>query len=64
MLFYEGEKESVYDPIVLTTFESFSRHMKERLPDIYKSSTSIIDMVKMVNLTFHDGDKLWYQTAA
>ena len=61
MLFYEGEKESVYDPIVLNTFEAFVKHMKERLPDIYKSSTSIINMVKMVNVTFHDGDKLWYQ---
>jgi predicted RND superfamily exporter protein len=61
MLFYEGEKESVYDPIVLNTFEAFAKHMKERLPDIYKSSTSIINMVKMVNVTFHDGDKLWYQ---
>jgi predicted RND superfamily exporter protein len=61
MLFYEGEKESVYDPVVLTTFEGFSRHMKQKLSDIYKSSTSIINMVKMVNETLHDGDKFWYQ---
>lgn len=61
MLFYEGAKGSVYDPTVLTTFEAFAKHMKERLPDIYKSSSSIIDMVKMVNVTFHDGDKIWYQ---
>jgi len=61
MLFYEGEKESVYDPDVLNTFEGFARHMKAKLPDIYKSSSSIIDMVKMVNVTFHDGDKVWYQ---
>ncbi len=61
MLFYEGEKGSVYDPAVLTTFEGFSRHMKQRLPDIYKSSTSIINMVKMMNVTLHDGDKFWYQ---
>lgn len=61
MLFYEGESESVYDPTVLTTFEAFSKHMKGSLPDIYKSSSSIINMVKMVNLTFHDGDKIWYQ---
>ena len=61
MLFYEGEKGSVYDPAVLTTFEGFSRHMKQTLPDIYKSSTSIINMVKMMNVTFHDGDKFWYQ---
>ena len=61
VLFYEGEKESVYDPVVLTTFEGFSRHMKQQLPDIYKSSTSIINMVKMMNVTLHDGDKFWYQ---
>jgi predicted RND superfamily exporter protein len=61
MLFYEGEKGSVYDPAVLTTFEGFSRHMRQELPDIYKSSTSIINMVKMMNVTLHDGDKFWYQ---
>jgi predicted RND superfamily exporter protein len=61
MLFYEGKGESVYDPAVLNTFEAFARHMKEKLPDIYKSSTSIIDTVKMVNVTFHDGDELWNQ---
>ena len=61
VLFYEGEQGSVYDPAVLTTFEGFSRHMKQKLPDIYKSSTSIINMVKMMNVTFHDGDKFWYQ---
>jgi predicted RND superfamily exporter protein len=61
ILFYEGEKESVYNPVVLTTFESFARHMNERLPDIYKSSNSFINTVSMVNLMLHDGDKLWYQ---
>jgi len=61
MLFYEGEKESVYDPVVLATFEAFARHMQERLPDIYKSYSSVINLVKMVNETFHDGDKFWYQ---
>ena len=60
MLFYEGEKQSVYDPAVMATFEGFSKHMKARLPDIYKSSSSIINMVKMVNMMFHDGDKLWH----
>ena len=61
MLFYEGERGSVYDPTVLTTFEAFARHMRQRLPDIYKSSSSVINFVKMMNVTFHDGDKLWYQ---
>jgi len=61
VLYYEGEKESVYDPVVLKTFENFSQHMATRLPDIYKSSSSIIDMGKMLNLTLHDGDQIWYQ---
>jgi predicted RND superfamily exporter protein len=61
MLYYEGEKESVFDPRVLTTFEAFDRHMRERLPDIYKASSSVINMVRMMNLTWHDGDMAWYQ---
>lgn len=60
-LFYEGSPGSIYDPIVFKTFEQFSVHMAERLPDIYKSSSSIIDMCKMISLTFHDGDPIWYQ---
>ncbi len=61
MLFYEGARESVYDPVVLNTFGAFDRHMKMELPDIYKSSNSIIDMVKMINVTYHDGNELWNQ---
>jgi uncharacterized protein len=61
MLFYEGTPESVYDPVVLEIFEKFSLHMAERLPDIYKTSSSIIDMGKMVNLSQHDGDQMYYQ---
>jgi hypothetical protein len=61
LLFYEGAGESVYDPVVFNTFTGFDRHMKEALSDIYKSSASLIDTVKMINLTFHDGNELWYQ---
>ena len=61
MLYYEGEPESVYDPVVLETFEKFTQYMAEQLPDIYKTSSSIIDMSKMLTLTFHDGDPLWFQ---
>lgn len=61
MLFYEGQPGSVYDPAIFTTFEAFDRHMKRELSDIYKSSSSMINLVKMVNLTLHDGDKPWYQ---
>jgi predicted RND superfamily exporter protein len=61
VLYYEGSRESVYDPEVLETFEKFSQHMAERLPDIYKTSSSIIDMGKTLNLTLHDGDEVWYQ---
>lgn len=61
VLYYEGSKNSVYDPEVLETFEKFSQYMEEKLPDIYKTSSSIIDMGKALNLTLHDGDKVWYQ---
>ncbi|TAL40770.1 MAG: hypothetical protein EPN89_19695, partial [Methylovulum sp.] len=61
VLYYEGAAGSVYEPVVLNTFESFSRHMAEQLPDIYKSSTSILNIVSILNRTFHDGDMLWYQ---
>ncbi|MBT8343042.1 MAG: MMPL family transporter, partial [Desulfatitalea sp.] len=60
-LFYEGEKGSIYDPAVLTTFEKFDRYMAAELPDIYKSSSSIINIGKTLNLTLHDGDPIWYQ---
>ncbi|NNJ98780.1 MAG: MMPL family transporter, partial [Desulfatitalea sp.] len=61
VLFYEGEEESIYDPAVLNTFEAFARHMRNSLPDIYKSATYLGEMVKKVNLTFHDGDELWQE---
>ena len=60
-LFYEGKKQSVYDPAVLNTFEAFDVHMRSTLPDIYKSSDSFINIVKMISMTLHDGDELWYQ---
>ncbi len=61
VLYYEGAKESVYDPEVLEKKEKFSQHMAERLPDIYKTSSSIIDMGKALSMTLHDGDQVWYQ---
>ncbi len=61
LLFFEGAKDSVYDPQVLLTFEAFDRHMLERLPDIYKSPDSVVNTVKMVNVTLHDGDQMWFQ---
>jgi len=61
VLYYEGEPQSVFDPPVLVTFEKFDSYMAETLPDIYKSSSSIIDYGKTVSLTFHEGDPLWYQ---
>jgi predicted RND superfamily exporter protein len=61
VLFYEGTDQSVYDPAVLQTFEEFKDHMAATLPDIYKSSSSIIDLCKSVNLMFHEGDQVWYQ---
>lgn len=61
ILYYEGEPGSVYDPVIPKTFEAFARHMAKRLPDIYKSSSSINNLGKMLSLTLHDGNELWYQ---
>lgn len=61
MLFYEGKPKSVYDPIVSQTFEAFAKHMAGTLPDIFKSASSINNLGKMLNVTFRDGDQIWYQ---
>ena len=61
MLFYEGTPQSVYDPTVSKTFEAFARHIAGKLPDIFKSASSINNLGKMLNVTFHDGHPLWYQ---
>jgi uncharacterized protein len=61
VVYYEGAPESVYDPVVMETFEKFAMHMQEKLPDIYKTSSSIIDMGKSLNLTLHEGDAVYYQ---
>ena len=59
-LYYKGEKDSVYDDAaVLNTFEAFDRHMQRHLPDIYKSSDSIVGLMKTLNFIMHDGDVLW-----
>ena len=61
VLYYEGTPESVYEPLVLITFEAFTKHMERQLPDIYKSYSSTINMVNMCNVMLHDGDPFWYQ---
>ncbi|MBT8340272.1 MAG: MMPL family transporter [Desulfatitalea sp.] len=60
-LYYQGEPGTATDTAVLNTFEKFSRHMKERLPDIYKSSLSINDTMKSISLMWHEGDVAWDQ---
>jgi predicted RND superfamily exporter protein len=60
VLYFKGDKkEAVYAPGVLTTFDAFDRHMRESLPDIYKSSDSFIGIMKLLNVIFRDGDMLW-----
>jgi uncharacterized protein len=59
ILYYDGAKESVYDPAVLNTFEAFDRHMRSTLPDIYKSSDSFMGLMKSMNMIMHDGDMIW-----
>ena len=61
VLFYEGERESVYDPEVLVTFQKFDTYMAETLPDIYKSSSSLIQMMKEALVVYREGDQIWYQ---
>ena len=61
VLYYEGKEGSVYEPVVHKTFEQFARYMEDHLPDIFKSSNSIGDYGKLINLTHHDGDQAWYQ---
>lgn len=60
-LYFDGAPESVYDPTVLTTFELFSQHMAQSLPDIFMSSSSLANLMKMLNCTFHEGDPVWYE---
>ena len=60
-LYFEGKTGSVYEPEVMKTFEEFSDYMLETLPDIYKSSDSIINYAAAVNFQFRDGDPLRYQ---
>jgi len=60
VLYFKGDKkEAVYAPGVLTTFDAFDRHMRESLPDIYKSSDSFIGIMKLLTVIFRDGDMLW-----
>ena len=60
VLYFDGkEEESVYAPVVSNTFEKFDRYMADTLPDIYKSSSSILTTAKMLNAMFHDGDEVW-----
>jgi uncharacterized protein len=60
-LFFEGEIDSVFDPEVLHTFQRFARHMEQTLPDIFKSEDAIINMIRTLNQSLHDGDPVWYQ---
>jgi hypothetical protein len=45
----------------MNTVEMFGTHMAEKLPDIYKISSSILGICKAVNVMQRDGDPLMYQ---
>ncbi len=60
-LFYEGEIDSVFFPEVLHTFQRFARHMAQTLPDVFKSDDAIINMIRTLNQSLHDGDPVWFQ---
>ncbi len=60
ILYYSGKEENaVYDPAVLQTLALFDRHMREALPDIYKSSDSFINVMTTINGLFRDGDVIF-----
>ena len=59
-LYFDGEPEGSMTLLYLPPFLILTRHMQQTLPDIYKSSNSLINLIRMVNETFHEGDKLWY----
>jgi predicted RND superfamily exporter protein len=60
VLYFDGkQEESVYASVVSNTFEKFDRYMADTLPDIYKSSSSILSTAKMLNTLYHDGDEVW-----
>ncbi|MEW6440270.1 MAG: MMPL family transporter [bacterium] len=59
-LYFAGDAGSIYDdPAILKTFEAFDRHMQNQLPDIYKSSDSILGLMKTIHFILHDGDMVW-----
>ena len=61
-LYFEGkEKNAVYQPQVLQTFQAFADYFAESLPDIYKSSDSLINHIAAMNYQFREGDPLHYQ---
>lgn len=59
VLYYEGEEYSIYDPIVVLVFQKFVHHMAQTLPDIYKTTSSMIGLGKTFRSTFRDGDPLY-----
>jgi len=62
VLYFRGnQKEAVYNPTVFRTFDAFNRHMRESLPDIYKSSDSFMGIMKSMNVLIRDGDVYWYE---
>ncbi len=62
VLYFSGnEPEAVYDPEVFHQFAAFDRHMRQSLPDIYKSSDSFINVMTTLNMLFRDGDPIYQE---
>ena len=62
VLYFKGNKEdSVYHPEVFQTFEAFDRHMRDALPDIYKSSDSFGAVMKTLHEVLRDGDMVYHE---
>ncbi|MBT8342728.1 MAG: MMPL family transporter [Desulfatitalea sp.] len=58
-LYFDGKPESIYDSEMNMLLQKFDNHMAAALPDIYKFSSSAVNICKQMNLVYHDGDYIW-----
>ena len=65
VLYFKGDKpDAVYDPAVFRTFEAFDHHMRNALPDLYKSSDSFINIMSTINTMYRYGDVIYNRLPA
>ena len=59
LLFFEGNELSVESPAFLHYIDNFERFMAKKLPDVYRGAFSLTQIVKDLNMVFHEGDPAW-----